>query len=229
MNIKLACIVIAVCAVTLSSCSKTANKTASGAPQKASSSSATSSKVSSSSAAPQASSQAAPVHESTDQRVINHYTQASKYYTEKDYTSAVKECNAALALDPLCYQAYCIKGAAQYYSSGDPQQGFPLLEKCLQINPNYQFGYFNEALIYKGEKNWDKSIALFNKVIEIAPDNAWAYYGISTIYADRNMVPQSLEYLKKAISVDPSVKETARVQDHYDRMRSNPDFQALVK
>jgi tetratricopeptide (TPR) repeat protein len=169
------------------------------------------------------------VHESTDPQVINLYTQASQYFTDDNYTEAVNCCDKALTIDPLCYEAMDIKGVSQYYATGDPQQGFPLIEQSLKINPNYQYGYFNEALIYKGEKNWDKSIGLFNKVIQIAPDNAWAYYGISTIYADRNMVPQSLDYLKKAIDIDPSVKATARVQNHYDRMRSNPDFQALVK
>jgi tetratricopeptide (TPR) repeat protein len=169
------------------------------------------------------------VHESSDPQVIKLYTQASQYFTDDNYTAAVSDCDAALKIDPLCYEAMDIKGVSQYYATGDPEQGFPLIEQSLKINPNYQYGYFNEALIYKGEKNWDKSIGLFDKVIQIAPDNAWAYYGISTIYADRNMVPQSLDYLKQAIDIDPSVKATARVQNHYDRMRSNPNFQALVK
>lgn len=172
---------------------------------------------------------AVKVHESSDTKVIKLYNEAAKYYQNKDYTSAVKDCDAAIAIDPLCYEALNIKGAALYYATGDPQQGLPLINRCIQLNPNYQYGYFDKALIYKGKKDWDTSIGLFNKVIQLAPDNAWAYYGISTIYADRNMVPQSLQYLKKAIEVDPSVKETARVQSHYDRMRSNKDFEALVK
>jgi Putative Zn-dependent protease, contains TPR repeats len=169
------------------------------------------------------------VHESSDPRVIKLYTAASNFYTKDDYTSAVRDCDAALALDPLCYEAINIKGAAQYYATGDPQQGLPLINRCIALNPYYQYGYFNKALIYKGEKNWPVSIGLFNKVISLNPKNAWAYYGISTIYADRNMVSQSLAYLKKAIAIDPSVKATARVQNHYDRMRSNKAFQALVK
>ena len=169
------------------------------------------------------------VHESSDPRVIKLYVAASNFYTKHDYTSAVRKCDAAIAIDPLCYEAINIKGAAQYYATGDPQQGLPLINRCIALNPYYQYGYFNKALIYKGEKNWPVSIGLFNKVISLNPKNAWAYYGISTIYADRNMVPQSLAYLKKAIAIDPSVKATARVQDHYDRMRSNKDFQKIVK
>jgi tetratricopeptide (TPR) repeat protein len=201
------------------SSSAEAVKITSSAPAQASTPAVSSSKTTSSKA----------VHESADPKVIKDYTEASEYYTKKDYTSAVEKCDAALAIDPECYEALNIKGASKYYASGDPQQGLPLINKCIELNPNYQYGYFNKALIYKGKKDWDTSIGLFNKVIELAPDNAWAYYGISTIYADRNMVSESLQYLKKAIEVDPSVKETAKVQSHYDRMRNNEEFKALVK
>lgn len=224
--------IIAALAVSLCSCSKKTSKSSassSSPAQNSSSQVSSNTSATSPSSTPNSASPAAKVHESGNPRVVLFYTKAAKYYTDKDYTSAVNSCDEALKIDPLCYEAMNIKGAAQYYATGDPQQGFPLLEKCLSINPNYEYAYFNEALIYKGEKKWDKSIALFNKVIELAPDYAWSYYGISTIYADRNMVPQSLEWLKKAIQRDPSVKATARVQNHYIRMRSNPDFQALVK
>lgn len=228
-------LILAASVILLTACSQTPAKSNSSsdtvskstaAIKVASSSSIVSASVS---VSPSVSSSSPTVHESSDPEVVRLYTAAAKYYTDKDYTNAVKKCDAALTIDPLCYQAINIKGAAQYYATGDPQQGLPLINKCIQLNPGYQYGYFNKALIYKGEKNWDMSISLFNKVIEIAPDNAWAYYGISTIYADRNMVDKSLSYLKKAIEVDPSVKETAKVQSHYDRMRSNKDFQALVK
>jgi tetratricopeptide (TPR) repeat protein len=211
--------------------SKPTQKAASSSAPVSSSESASSSSISSSSNAPDSSSAPAKakVHESKDPKVIKLYTEASNYYTKKDYTSAVEKCDEALKIDPECYEAINIKGAAQYYATGDPQQGLPLLNKCIELNPNYEYAYFNKALIYKGEKDWDTSISLFNKVIELDPKNAWAYYGISTIYADRDMVKDSLEYLKKAIDIDPSIKQTAKEQSHYDRMRNNADFKALVK
>lgn len=230
-----AALIMAASIAVLSACSRQASSpSATSASQSSAPSSAsqsTSSSVSSApaSSAPASSAASAKVHESSDPRVIKLYTEASNLYTKDDYTDAVSDCDAALAIDPLCYEAWDIKGAALYYATGDPQKGLPYIDKCIELAPDYQFGYFNKALIYKGEKDWDTSIALFNKVIQLAPNYAWAYYGISTIYADRNMVPQSLDYLKKAIAADPSVKATARVQNHYDRMRSNKEFQALVK
>lgn len=216
----------AILLLTACSAGKTSS-TESSRPAQSSAASSVSSSVSSA-ASSSASSSSSKVHESTDPRVIKLYTEASKCYTNKDYTSAVRKCDEALAIDPLCYEALNIKGAAKYYATGDPDEGLPLINKCIEINPNYQYAYFNKALIYKGEKDWDTSISLFNKVIELAPDNAWAYYGISTIYADRDMVDESLEYLKKAIDIDPSIKETAKEQSHYDRMRNNKEFQTLV-
>jgi tetratricopeptide (TPR) repeat protein len=60
------------------------------------------------------------------------------------------------------------------------------------------------------------------------PNNAWSYYGISTIYADTNQVDLSIEYLKKAIALNPACKTEAKTEYHYDRMRDNPQFMALV-
>jgi len=223
--------ILAVSAVLLTACSHTPAKTVGGSKAVSSSSAASDNTLPSSAASvspASASAASAAVHESDDPEVIRLYTEASKCYTDKDYTDAVTKCDAALAIDPLCYEAMNIKGAAKYYATGDPEEGLPLINKCIELNPGYQYGYFNKALIYKGKKDWDTSISLFNKVIEIAPDNAWAYYGISTIYADRDMVDKSLEYLKKAIDIDSSVKETAKEQSHYDRMRNNKDFKALV-
>lgn len=169
------------------------------------------------------------VHESSDPKVKEYYTAAIANYVQKNYTQAINFSEKALALDPQCYEALNVKGIARYYSSGNPDDGLPYINQSLAINPNYQYAYFCKAMIYKGKKDWDTSISLFQKSIELKPDDPWSYYGISTIYADRNMIKESLDYLKIAIQKDPSVKETAKTQNHYIKMRSNPEFQALVK
>lgn len=193
-----------------------------------SSDSSSSSKTESSSSQVSSSNTTSSAHESSDPKVKEYYNAAIAYYVQKNYTNAVNYAEMALAIDPECYEALNVKGIAQYYSSGDPQDGLPYINKSLEINPDYQYAYFCKAMIYKGSKDWNTSISLFKKSIELKPDDPWSYYGISTIYADQDMVQESLEYLKLAIEKDPSVKETAKEQSHYDRMRNNPDFQALV-
>lgn len=158
------------------------------------------------------------------------YVQAYQYYAAKQYDKSITVCDQALAKDANCFWAYNIKGTAIYYANGNSvaDSCVALIDKSLSIDPDYSYAYFNKALIYKGLKQNDTSIALFQKVISLKPDDAWSYYGISTIYADENQVDPSIEYLKKAIALNPDCKTEAKTEYHYDRMRDNAQFKALV-
>lgn len=156
--------------------------------------------------------------------------QAQGAYMNDSYAKAMSLADQAIALDVNCFQAYNIKGAAYYFANGNSvaDKAMALIDKSLAINPNYDYGYFNKALIYKGLKEYDQSISNFQKNIAITPTAAWAYYGIATIYADTKQTEPALSYLQKAIALDSSVKQTAKQQSHWDNLRDNATFQSLV-
>ncbi|MFT8887829.1 MAG: hypothetical protein ABF904_03340 [Ethanoligenens sp.] len=155
---------------------------------------------------------------------------AQTAYMANQYDMAMNLANQAIASDSQCFQAYNIKGAAYYFQNGNTvaDKALALINQSLAINPNYDYGYFNRALIYKGLKQYTQSIADFQKNIAITPTAAWAYYGIATIYADTKQTDPALSYLQKAINLDNSIKQTAKEQNHWDNLRSNAAFQALV-
>lgn len=148
-------------------------------------------------------------------------------YNAKNYAPAKQLADEAVQLDPDCYVGYNLKGISMCYL-GDVPGGRVLIDKSITMCPTYAYAYFNKAMSFKFDGEYDNSIVCFLKSLSLDPSSAWAYYGISTVYADKNEVQNSLAYLKKAISMNPDVKTTARVQHHYDRMRSNPAFQKLV-
>lgn len=156
--------------------------------------------------------------------------QAQAAYNARQYDSAINYAGQAIAADANCYQAYNLKAAAYYYANGNSvaQQAITLIGKALAIEPNYAYGYFNRALIYKGLKEYDASIADFQKDIALKPADAWAYYGIATIYADTSQNANALDYLRKAVAIDDSVKETAKEQSHWDNLRDDATFQSIV-
>ena len=157
-------------------------------------------------------------------------TQAQAAYNAKQYDSAVQYAEQAIAADATCYQAYNIKATAYYYANGSSvaQQSIALINQALAIEPNYAYGYFNRALIYKGLKEYDASIADFQKDIALKPADAWAYYGIATIYADTLQNADAIEYLRKAAALDDAVKQTAKEQSHWDNLRDDAVFQSIV-
>ena len=98
------------------------------------------------------------------------------------------------------------------------------------MRADYVPAWYDLALAYKLQKQYDESIHWFKKVIEQEPDNTWSYYGIATIYGDRGQAAEAVSYLKKAIALDSqNVKEAARTQSHFDSIRRNPEFQKLVQ
>lgn len=159
------------------------------------------------------------------------YVEAYQDYDNSDYEAAQKICGAAIAQDANCFWAYNVKGMSIYFATGTSwgNNSYELVCKSVEINPDYSYGYFNKAIMLKGRQQWDDAITCFNRVIELKPDDTWSYYGIATIYADTDRVTESLNYLQKAIALDPDgVKQAARTQSHFDKMRGNPQFQALV-
>ncbi|WP_418580459.1 tetratricopeptide repeat protein [Megasphaera sp.] len=115
-------------------------------------------------------------------------------------------------------------------SKQDVEQGIALIEQALQLAPKDMASFYNMALAYKIDGQYDKAITYFKNVIAADPGNTWSYYGIATIYGDLGKADQALPYLKQAIDLGgESVKEAARTQSHFDKIRDNKQFQSVVR
>lgn len=156
------------------------------------------------------------------------FASGRKLYEQYDYRAAVADYDRAIAADPGNYKAYTAKGIALCFA-GDYQDGMALIRKTLDMRPGYVPAFYDMAMAYKLQDDLDNSLYWFEKTIQGDPESTWSYYGIATIHADRSATRESLKYLKKAIDLDQGVKEVARRQDHFARMRALPEFQALVR
>lgn len=161
------------------------------------------------------------------------YVKAYTLYAGNHYDAAVQVCDAAIAQNAKCFWAYNLKGIALYYANGNSMapQCLALIDQSLAIDPQYAYGYFNRALVEKGLKKLDASIADFNRVLALKPGDTWSYYGIATDYADARSADKAIEYLKTAVSLDPSGVRAQMKDDlsrHFSRLQSDPRFQALL-
>jgi tetratricopeptide (TPR) repeat protein len=157
-----------------------------------------------------------------------YYEQGLKLYQQYKYQEAVNTFDKAIIANPDNYKVYADQGIAICFQ-GNYQAGIALIEKTLSLQPDYVPAFYNMAMAYKLQHNYDKSLFWFEKTIEGDPQNTWSYYGIATIYADQGNTKESLKYLQKAIELDPGVKAVAKQQSHFDKMRSLPEFQSLVR
>ena len=150
------------------------------------------------------------------------------------YYQAISLYAQALAKENANYKALSGKGIAlamrgNGINQKDVRQGISLIRQALELAPDYVPSFYDLALALKIDKQYDESITWFQKVIDNEPDNTWSYYGIATIYGDQGNAEKAVLYLKKAAAIDKeNVKEAARSQSHFDRIRSTRAFQDFM-
>lgn len=155
-------------------------------------------------------------------------------YQQFQYDQAISLYDQALAIDKANYKALSGKGIAlamrgNGVNQKDVRQGISLIRQALELAPDYVPSFYDLALALKIDKQYDESITWFQKVIDNEPDNTWSYYGIATIYGDQGNAEKAVLYLKKAAAIDKeNVKEAARSQSHFDRIRSTRAFQDFM-
>lgn len=156
-------------------------------------------------------------------------------YQEYNYQEAIANYNKAIEIDPNNYNALSGEGVALAMrgnangKKADVAAGIDLIKKALELAPDDVASFYNLALAYKINGQYDESIEWFQKVIAKDPNNTWSYYGIATIYGDQGDAAHAVEYLQKAAKLDKAnVLDAARTQSHFDKVRSDAAFQALV-
>jgi protein O-mannosyl-transferase len=83
------------------------------------------------------------------------------------------------------------------------------------------------AYLDKGEI--DRALSIFHRAIEFDPNFATSYYNVSCIYSMKKEKTKTIEYLKKAIALDIRYKEKARVDQDFNSLRGEKDFEELVR
>ena len=177
-------------------------------------------------------SQPLPVDSKVDQGKANEsenfFEQGLKFYEQYNYREANVRFDQAIAANPANFKVYTAKGIALCFE-GNYQDGIAMIQKTLDMKPDYVPAFYDMAMACKLQNKYDQSLYWFTKTIQGDPENTWSYYGIATIHADQGNAQESLKYLKKAIELDPGVKEVAKEQSHFAKMRNLPEFQALVR
>ncbi|MEZ4535777.1 MAG: tetratricopeptide repeat protein [Cyanobacteriota/Melainabacteria group bacterium] len=77
-------------------------------------------------------------------------------------------------------------------------------------------GHFREAL------------SIVEKVISDKNRHSRAYFEMASIQCQAGDPEKSIEALKKAIEIKPSLKEVAYLSPLFDKMKADPNFEALV-
>ena len=124
--------------------------------------------------------------------------------------SAIKVCYKAIALAPAYYRPHHNLGIC-YVKLGRPD----LAEKELLTAAELSKGetdasYFNLALLYSSQKEFEKSIKWYQEALKVRPDNARTHYFFGLNYHLMQRDNEAMEEMGKALKLDPGLSD-ARV------------------
>ena len=76
------------------------------------------------------------------------------------------------------------------------------IKKAISLNPEYPNAYYNLAVLYIGQENFEKAELELKKTIKLKPDLAIAHYNLGFILKDQGRLKEAETHTQKALEVD---------------------------
>jgi TolB-like protein len=158
---------------------------------------------------------------------VLHGLSAMYYYNEGKLNKALEECNLLMELDPnygegaIHWQKFRI-----YIKQHEELKAVEELQKALEMDSvNYEFATrVNEVYNKSGLNGLLKwSIELLLQSPDVTPESIAKYYAIL------DQKEEALHWLEIAVAKRDPGAPRINVNPDYDRLRSEPEFQALIK
>ena len=149
------------------------------------------------------------------------YEKALSLYNSGHLDEAKKNCDRGLELDSnnvnILYLLATISARV-----GSLRECIELLDKVINIKPNFLEAYYNRGVAFHELKKFNLAIDSFEKVINTNPNYAWAHYKKANSLQSLNKLEESIIAYEKAISLKPNLAEA-----HYNMALSLHNIRRL--
>jgi len=140
---------------------------------------------------------------SNNNLVVAHNDRGNAYGKIGDYSNALADFNAVIALKPDDPDAFYNRGLT-YKRLNEPDRAIADYSKAIRLNPGYFKAYNNRGGIY-GEKGlFQAAIADFNQAIALNGKNASAFYNRGLAYYSLGEFDKAIADLERAIELNPN-------------------------
>ncbi len=159
-------------------------------------------------------------------RVRETVVKARTALVAKDPTQALRLADEALALDPTCAAAWCLRGDARRETK-DYKGAVADLTRALELDPQDAVAWVARGDARSELDELDQAIADTTRAIELAPGlaRAWKERGVARTM--KHELPAALADLDRALELDPSGARTYQNRA-YARQLSNDHPGALA-
>jgi len=152
---------------------------------------------------------------------------AYRNYQKGDYEAALHDFEKAAELDPTYSQSYTARGM-DHASQGRYHEAVIAFNQAIALNPQDALAYLFRGKVYGELGQYQEAIADFNKTIELNPKDVLAYYNRSRAYSFTGNRKKAMQDLAKAIKLNHEVRDFAKTDPAFDKIRNSPDFKRLI-
>ena len=159
--------------------------------------------------------------------IQKHVQYASGYLDLKMYDEALREAEAALALEVDQPQAVAIKSAVLWHQNR-LTEAEPLVAKLAELHPRDAGIWINLAYIRRRTQSVDAAVDTLQRAFDVNPRDALAHFNMACYRAVQNRPQEAVELLKNALHLDPKLKTLAEAEPDFAGIRDLPEFQRLI-
>jgi len=153
-----------------------------------------------------------------DHDYIQAYHALSRIYSSHEmYEEAISQLKQAEAILPADqytkkllekvyydYTFYLLDKSTELFLSGDKTGAHNLLNKALEIKPDFTFTHYTLAYLYFTEHNYDEALRRLNRLINIDSQYGPAYKLLGDIYFEKGIYKIAISNYKKALTLNSS-------------------------
>lgn len=122
------------------------------------------------------------------------------YFQVKDYLEAELCIKKAISIDPRLY--YLENLAKLYLEKGDFKTSIALYQDIVKHHETYE-NYFNLAMSYKENHDWQKAKETYHKSLEINPQGYESYFNLAYLALNENDPNLAVECYQNALKIKP--------------------------
>lgn len=116
---------------------------------------------------------------------------------------ALRDANAALAIDQQCAEAYRLRGWV-YLVKGEAMPAITALNRAIELKPDDSNFLTTRAACWIGRKEPDKAIDDYTAAIKVSPQDAQHWGNRSYAWWMKKDLPKALADLNEAIRLEPT-------------------------
>lgn len=159
--------------------------------------------------------------------VQKHIEYASGYLDLKMLADALRETDAALALEPHNERAIALKSAILWHENR-LQEAEPFIAELAELNPRDSGLWINLAYIRRRIHSLDAAVETLQHAFDANPRDALAHFNMACYRAMQNRPDEALELLRNALDIDPKLRDLAKAEPDFKLLHGLAAFEKLI-